>query len=241
MRSAKKNRFNPSVLRIVLTSAIFIAITLVIVYLVKISGLEDKISTVDKLREFIASKGAFAVFFLIVFQVLQVVVLPVPGVVAVGAAVALFGPLKGAVYSLIGILIGSFIAYYIGRILGFKAVNFLLGEKVVNDLLLKTEGRGAAFLTVAFIFPFFPDDALCFVAGLIKMEQKFFAFIIILTRIVSTFLTAYSINGDLIPYDTPQGVSVWILIFFVTIVSFNHIYGRINESKKTDRKKKFLK
>lgn len=220
---AKKN----FLFKIVLTGIVVFATVLFIVYFLKISGLNGKINSVDDLRDYISSLGGNAVYLVIVFQILQVVILPVPGVVSIGVAVAMFGALKGAVYSLIGILIGSFIAFFTGKFFGYKAVAWLIGKgalkKIVNDL----DGKDKAFLTFAFLFPFFPDDALCFVAGISEMRTGYFSFIIIITRSISTFLTAFSFSGDLIPYDKAWGIFVWITAFFVTLIASRILYKKI--------------
>lgn len=173
------------------------------------SGLKEHVSSVEELRSFINSFGANAVLVIIAFQILQVVILPVPGFVAVGATVALFGAFKGAIVSLIGILAGSFIAFYIGRSLGYKAASWVVGEKTLNKVLDKVEGKDKAVLTVMFVFPFFPDDVLCFVAGLSTMSEKYFSVMIILARVISVFTTAYSLDGNIIPYDTWWGILIW--------------------------------
>lgn len=224
MKSAEKKRNYGAAFKIILLFLILLSVALFIIYVMKISGLGEKISSVDELRDYISSLGGNAVLALIIFQFLQVLILPVPGVLTMGAAVALFGPLKGSIYSLIGILIGSFVAFFIGRKLGFKTVAWIVGEKVLEKTLDGFGGKDKAFLTFAFLFPFFPDDVLCFVAGLSKMSFGYFTFIIILTRLISVFLTAYSINGNLIPYDTAWGIIAWIFIFFGTVFASRVVY-----------------
>ena len=232
MKSAFDGGKKALIYKIVLTGVIVLSIALVVVYFLKISGLGGKITSVEKLRDYIASLGGNAVAFTIVFQVLQVVLLPVPGVVAIGAAVAMFGAAKGAVYSLIGVLIGSFIAFFIGKFFGFKAAAWLIGEETLKKILNGFDGKDKVFLTFAFLFPFFPDDALCFVAGVSEMRTGYFSFIIIITRIVSTFFTAFSFSGDLIPYDRAWGIIVWIALFFVTAILSRIIYKRIYAAKR---------
>ena len=79
------------------------------------TGIITKINSIQALRDYIAQFGNWAVFWFIAFCFLQVVVLPVPGSVTVAAGVALFGPFKCAVYSFIGIVAGSIVAFAIGR------------------------------------------------------------------------------------------------------------------------------
>ena len=197
-------------------------------------------SSVKELREFVASLGADAVLFMLAFLFLQVVILPVPGFAAVGAAVALFGPFKGAVVSFIGILSGSFVAFFIGRSFGYKAASWVVGKKSLDKTLQSVKGKDKVVLTVMFLFPFFPDDVLCFVAGLSTMSNRYFAVMITLTRAISVFTTAYSIDGSVIPYDTPQGLIVWAIILIAVAAASFFIYkkGETIEKKFTEIFKK---
>ena len=100
-----------------------------------------------------------AVVIFIVINFLQVVILPIPGIIAVGTGVALFGAFKCAVFSLIGILIGSIVAFYIGRILGYKVVSWLVGKETIDKWLnnIKNKSGGIFILTascLAFILSF---------------------------------------------------------------------------------------
>lgn len=198
--------------RAIIIALIILFFVLLALCFVYATGLMEHVSTVEELREFISSFGANAVLIMLAFQILQVVILPVPGVVAVGATVALFGAFKGALISLIGILIGSFIAFYIGRSLGYRAASWVVGEKSLEKVLQKVKGKDKAVLTVMFVFPFFPDDVLCFVAGLSTMSAKFFSVMIIIARIISVFTTAYSLDGNIIPYNTWWGILIWAVL-----------------------------
>lgn len=171
-------------------------------------------SSCSAIRSFISAYGAFAVPAYIVFEILQVVILPVPGIVSIAAGTYLFGMLRGGLYSFIGITIGSFIAFYAGRNFGRKAVNFLADdglEKFASVL----KGKDKTLLAAMFILPFFPDDLLCFVAGLSSMSLKYFAVVMTSSRLVSSFTASCFIGG--VPLDTPFGIAVWcgVVAFFI--------------------------
>lgn len=203
-----------------LSAVTFCVAFLAVLYFGQKSGLWQKIRDVNSLRREIEKSGAYAVFAFLVLQILQVTVLPIPGVVAIGAGVCLFGEFMGGLYSFIGITAGSFISFFIGRTLGYKAAKFLLGKRTLDLTLEKIKGKDKAVLTAMFLLPFFPDDALCFAAGLSSMSAKYFSVTILITRIVSSFLTAYSVGGKIIPYDTWWGIAVWaVLIGFAAFLT----------------------
>ena len=218
-----------------------VAISILILYIVKISGLWDKIGSVDALREYVASYGKFTVPIFIIIQFLQVTVLPIPAVITIGAGVALFGPFYGAIYSLIGIISASLIAFFIGRYLGGKAVSWLIGEKSLKKGLQLVKGKDTIVLTFMFLFPFFPDDILCFVAGLSTMSVRYYIVMITVTRVIGVVLSSYSLGGKIIPFDTWWGITLWCCIFIITCVLCVIIYkngNKIEEKLKTVFKKK---
>ena len=197
---------------------------LLVLYAVKASGLWDKIGSIEGLRSYVASYGRYTVPIFIAIQFLQVVVLPIPSMVTIGAGVALFGPFYGALYSLIGILSASILAFYIGRYLGYKVVSWIIGEKSLQKGLQLVKGKDTIVLTFMFLFPFFPDDILCFVAGLSTMSVKFYLVMITATRIIGIVLSSYSLGGKIIPFDTWWGIVLWVCIFVITCVLCVIIY-----------------
>ncbi|MBP5176998.1 MAG: TVP38/TMEM64 family protein [Clostridia bacterium] len=212
---------NDFVVRLVLTVVVFAAIILTLLYVLQLVGFWDKVSSIDELRAYIADFGSYAVIATVIMQILQVVVLPIPGVVAIGAAVALFGPFKGGVISFIGIMTGSVICFFIGRVFGYKAASWLVGKEALDKGLESVKGKDKVILTFMFIFPFFPDDVLCFVAGLSSMSKRYYLIMIMIARLVSVFTTAYSVNGSIIPYNTWWGIVIWmVLIAAVGLISW---------------------
>ncbi len=211
---ARDNRF---IYKLSLLTLIFITIAFAVLYLLKMSGILNKIDSIEALRNYVASYGYMAVFIYILMNFLQVVVLPIPGFIAVGTGVALFGPLKTSLYSLIGILSGSIVAFFIGRVLGYKVVCWLIGEDQLKKWLKTIENKDKLILTFMFLFPFFPDDILCFVAGLSSMSVVYFIVTIIVCRIISVVTSAYSLNGSIIPFNTWWGLLIWGIIILFTI------------------------
>ena len=201
-----------------LLTVILYATIITSLFILKKSGFIDKITTVEDFRNYISNFGNFAVIVFIILQFLQVVILPIPAFITVGAGVLLFGPLKGAIYSLIGIISGSILAFIIGRSLGYRVVKWLIGKNNLDKGLKLIQGKDRLLLTFMFVFPFFPDDVLCFVAGITTISKKYFIFMIIITRIISVFASCYSLNNSLIPYNTWWGILLWILFVLITVL-----------------------
>lgn len=212
------------VYKITILTLSLIAFALAGLYVVKITGLWDKIDSIEKLRDYVASYGAFTVPIFILIQFLQVVALPIPGFITISAGVALFGPFYGSLYSIIGIVSASIVAFFIGRVFGYKVASWLVGAENLDKGLKLVKGKDTVILTFMFLFPFFPDDVLCFVAGLSTMRVPYYLVMITITRVINVVVSSYSVNGSLIPYNTWWGILVWVLIFVAVAVMCLVIY-----------------
>ena len=209
------------VYRFILCAIICLDLVAVTFYALSTTGILTNITSVEKLREYIASFGAWAVIIFIVFQFLQVVILPVPGSVSVGVGVALFGPLRSSIFSFIGIMAGSIVAFALGRWVGYKAVCWVVGKDDLDKWLKKVKGKDYLLLSLMFLLPLFPDDVLCFVAGLSSMTWAYYLIMILITRLISVTITSYSLQ--LIPFTTWWGILIWLTIGVLVGLSFWYV------------------
>lgn len=208
--------------RLILCLDICLLIVAIVFLALSSTGFLAKITSVQALRDYIEAAGSLSVWIYIAFCFLQVVVLPVPGSVAVAVGVALFGPLKCAIFSFIGIVAGSFVAFAIGKCVGYKTVCWIVGKEDLDKWLDRIKGKDYLILSIMFLLPMFPDDVLCFVAGLSSMTWPYFSVMIVITRIISSFTTAYSF--ELIPFTTWWGILIWIVIFALIVLAFYLVY-----------------
>lgn len=219
--------------RLIIFSLICVDFFAVIFYILCATDILGKLNSINAIREYMEKAGGYAVVLYILFCFLQVVLLPVPGSVAVGVGVAMFGPLKCALFSFIGIVAGSFVAFAVGRYVGYKAVCWIVGKDTLDKWLKKLKGKDYLILSLMFLLPLFPDDVLCFIAGLSSMTWPYFSVMIIITRALSVFSTAYSF--DLIPFNTWWGILIWAILIALIILAFYLV------CKYSDQIDKFIK
>lgn len=207
-----------SLYRLVICALVCLDFFAVIFFTMCATGIIGTINSVEALRKYIEGAGGLAAVIFIVFCFLQVILLPVPGSVAVAAGVAMFGPIECALYSFIGIVLGSVVAFAVGRWLGYKAVCWIVGKESLDKWLNKMKGKDYLILSLMFLLPLFPDDVLCFIAGLSSMTWLYFIIMITLTRAISVLWTAYSF--ELIPFTTWWGLLIWAVLIALVIAAF---------------------
>ncbi len=206
---------------------ILIVFFLTVLLVLQITGFFTLIKDETSFQAYLQGAGRWMPFVYVALQYLQVVLLPIPGVVSTIAGVALFGALPTIIYSLIGIVAGSLTAFFIGRKLGHKAVVWLIGAEELNKWQVKLKGKDLLFLTLAFLLPVFPDDILCFIAGLSSMSWRYFAVMVLISRIVSVSVTCFSF--DFIPFNTWWGLLIWATIILAIVVAFILIYKNFDK------------
>lgn len=133
----------------------------------------------EKLAELLGPYGPPGI---IVGQFIQVLIAPIPPVTPVASGL-LYGPWYGMILSVIGASLGSVLAIILSRRYGRPLVEKFVRDSVIEHFDSFSEKTGYTPFLVLFIFPGFPDDALCFIAGLTKLDWKNLAIIASLGRI----------------------------------------------------------
>lgn len=201
---------------------IVLALVLIVlaIYLpLELTGTIDKIDSAEELGQIIRDGGVYSYIIFIVIQFLQVTFLPLPAVVTTVAGTLVFGPWITLGLSLFAVLSGSMFAFFLGRKVGRKLVVWVAGEK---DALKWEEklNRGKFVFFLMMLFPIFPDDILCIVAGCIgSISWKFFITTNLITRPIAISMTCFLGSGQLIPFSG-WGIPVWIVLVILAIIVF---------------------
>ena len=105
---------------------------------------------------------------------LQVTILNIPAYVILSACASIGVEILSFKYILVVLsayMLGCVLAYYLGFKFGKKAVKWCAGNDEDYDKwseFLNKKGKWWYFMTV--VFPMFPDDILCLVAGAMKFN-----------------------------------------------------------------------
>ncbi len=212
-----------------LYKACIIAYTLIVfagivLYILLKTGFMEIAGDEELLKEYLSHTGIWMGALFVLLQFLQVVILPIPSTVTVLAGAALFGPFVGSLLSLAGIFLGSLVAFLVGRYAGIRVVEWIVGKEILRKWLKKIEGKDKLLLSVMFLLPVFPDDVLCFVAGLSSMSVWLFLGVILVSRVIAIFTTSFCV--EVIPYNTWWGLLIWAAIGLLVLLLFVVLYKK---------------
>ena len=140
------------------------------------------------LKGFISSFGPYSPIAYILLQVMQVVIAPIPGGAIEFLGGYLFGAKSGFLYSMIGLLLGSWLAFSLARIFEKVAVEKFVSEETRNKFDYLIEHQGVILSFILFLIPGFPKDALCYILGLTPMHLGIFLIISTIGRIPGTLM-----------------------------------------------------
>ena len=202
---------------------IFVTIAIICYVLLMKFHILDTISSVDGLKNFILSTKEKGVFMYILIQTAQVIILPIPAAIICVVGSLIYGPWLGGLYCSIGILIGSFISFFIGKTFGYKIVKWIAGQENTDRYSEIISKRGGFFLALAFLLPMFPDDILCLIAGITNLKLKTFALVTTITRPIGVICMSLFGSGYLIPFSG-WGIYVWSIILVLAVAAVFVIY-----------------
>lgn len=146
------------------------------------SGFFQAVRSPDALRSYIArfAPCSHLLFFLV--QFLSVVLAPIPSNLTAAAGGVLFGVWPAFLLTFAAVIAGSFLVFWLARVLGRDFADRLVSRKLSEKYQSVLRAKAPVFLTLALLFPFFPDDMLCILAGLTSLSFRRFALIVLLAR-----------------------------------------------------------
>lgn len=143
----------------------------------------------ENLQNAIASWGFFAPTLYILLQIVQTVVAPIPGQVVGGIGGYLFG-IWGVLWTLIGTLIGCYVVFRLARRFGRPLLEKLFKKSALANFDFIINAKSASLIVFAiFLLPGFPDDIVCYIAGLTKLPMRRLLVLVALGRLPTIVLT----------------------------------------------------
>lgn len=167
--------------RAALSVSIFGLLSLGLILFLWLGPVRDYFHSPEELRDTIKGYGPAAPLVIIGFQILQVILAPIPGQALDIANGYLFG-WWGIAISMIGLSIGSVLAIALAKRYGRPLVEVLITPKGMESIKPYTGRRNQWLFFILFLLPGTPDDILCFAIGLSQIPFWRCVVIVILGR-----------------------------------------------------------
>lgn len=197
-------------LKVILVLVVLGLFSVGIFFTLKALGVTD----IEGLREIISKCGAWGwVVFIALFMLCSNLLCFMPGTSAtfIAVAVILFGSWKALIISAISVFLSSSLMFLIGRTCGEKVAEKIVGKESLEKAQKLIDMKSKMLLPLMFLFPIFPDDALCMVAGMTKMRYWYFAVVVAVFRTIG-IATICFLGSGLIDWASLSLVDWFVLI-----------------------------
>lgn len=199
------------------------------------TGFFSSLGSLEEMRAYIARFSPYSHLFYFVIQLLSVIVAPIPSNVTALAGALLFGTWPAFLLTWGAVTLGSVLVFWLARVLGQPFVDRFVGEKVSAKYMDLVRRKRDVFLFLAFLFPFFPDDLLCILAGLTDVPIGRFLVITLLTRPWG-LLVSCMVGGSVLAIPIPVMVLIGVTGVALFLVCMK--YGDRWEEKLLERFRK---
>ena len=162
------------------------------------SGFFAACTSQQALQDYIAGRAPYAQLWFFLLQLLSVVLAPIPSNITALAGGVLFGVWPAFLLTWAAVFLGSLLVFGLARALGRNFADRVVSRRLSEKYQEVIRSKTTVFLTLAFLFPYFPDDVLCILAGLTDISFRRFALIVLFTRpwglLVASALGGSSLN-----------------------------------------------
>lgn len=184
------------ILLFTLMIVILAGLSIGVYFLLRYFGITDA----NHLKELVEETGAWGwVVFILLQVVITTVMCFIPGttMIFIGVGYTCFGPWKAMIIVSTGVLLSSMAMFFIGDKCGERVVIKIVGDEAFHKAQDAINIKSKILLPLMLMFPGFPDDALCLVAGMTKMKYWHFAIIVLIFRsigVIAFCLAGYGVS-----------------------------------------------
>ena len=151
-------------------------------YFLLSTGFFQAAASLEGLQEYIRNFTPYSHLCFFVLQLLSVIIAPIPSNISAAAGGVLFGTWPAFFMTIGAVFLGSAAVFLLARALGRSFADRFVSQRVSQRYLDVIQSKQDVFLVLAFLFPFFPDDLICILAGLTSISTPRFLVIMVLTR-----------------------------------------------------------
>jgi uncharacterized membrane protein YdjX (TVP38/TMEM64 family) len=140
----------------------------------------------------------------------------IPGYAMAVVGGYLFGAVNGTAYTMIGVTVGSTIAFLIARIWGRRLVERMLTEDILERFDGFSEKAGVPGLFLFVLVPVLPEDVISFVAGLAQFRLWVFVLVMFFGRLPAAAVAVLA--GDGVAAGQYIEAGIWIATLILASV-----------------------
>lgn len=189
----------------------------------------------EELRAYIGRFAPYSHLCFFLLQFLSVVLAPIPSNISAAAGGMLFGTWPAFFLTYGAVTAGSLLVFVLARALGRDFAGRIVSRRLSDKYQAVLQTKAPIFLSLAFLFPFFPDDVLCILAGLTPISLGRFALIVVAARPWG-LLFASALGGATL--DLPLWAMVPIALAGFALFLLGMRYGERMESAILSRMRK---
>ena len=197
--------------------------------LVKISTIEGQLA----FKEEISNSGFKGLLLLFSLQVLQMLLVVLPGEPFEIIAGMCYGSIGGTIFITTSVFITTTLIFFTVRKLGHKYLyNFFKKEKIdkiMKSKLLSNEQNLEIVLTLLFVIPGTPKDLLVYIGGLLPIKPLRFILISTFVRFPSV-ITSCMIGANITNGNWKLSILISIITFLLSILCI-YIVNRRDKNK----------
>lgn len=146
-------------------------------------------SNPDAVIKSIQGYGLWGPVVLFVLFVLQVFIALIPGQALMVTSGYIYGFTGGILITWFSLVAGGQAAFWLARRYGRPFAEKWVSAPVLDRWDKSAAGQGVGFYVVTLVMPFFPNDAMCYVAGLGNMSARRFLTANVIGRGIASLLT----------------------------------------------------
>lgn len=197
-----------------------------------LTGFFEAASSPESIKAYIEASAPWSHLVFFFLQLVSSIVAPIPSNITALAGAILFGTIPAFLLTWAAVILGSLIVFSLARALGQDVVGRFVGRKMSARYLDVIRRKRDTFLFLAFLFPFFPDDILCILAGLTEISWKRFLSLCLVARPWG-LLVSCAVGGSALEFP------LWAMIALgaagVAVFVLAMIYGDRIEEKLVEK------
>ncbi|WP_116106014.1 TVP38/TMEM64 family protein [Lewinella sp. IMCC34191] len=185
------------------------------------SGVQEAYEVVSsgdnqRITEYVKQFGFWGPLVVILIMTVQMFLIVVPSWLLMIIAVLAYGPWWGGLLSVVAVTVASTVGYVLGQGLSEASLTKLIGEKSEKKLEGTVNKYGSGAVVLFRLAPFLSNDAISFVAGMLKMGYIRFilatlAGIIPLTVLIAFFSQDIEQLKDILVWVGGIGLGLYVI------------------------------